>query len=70
MSEIYSIHRNYDSTDTEAVSYFGPLPQITGIVTASPDPVDWSRGNYNFLGWNTSSDGSGDMYQPGDTPAA
>ncbi len=70
MAASYDIYRNYDSTDTETTSHSGPLPQITDVDETSLNPVDWSRDNYNFLGWNTSRDGSGDMYQPGDTPAA
>ena len=71
MAASYDIYRNYDPTDTESASNFGPLPPITDIDTGSPDGIaDWSRDNYDFLGWNDSRDGSGNMYQPGETPAA
>ena len=70
MASIYYIYRNYDYNDGTSVGPLsGPLPQITDVDEPSLDPVDWSRDNYDFLGWNTSSNGSGTMYQPGDTPS-
>ena len=67
MAAAYTIYRNYDSTDMESTTRVGALPPITDVDESSIDPVDWSRDNYVFLGWNNYRDGSGTMYQPGET---
>ena len=38
-----------------------------GVSTAIAPPTAPSRSNHTFLGWNTSSDGSGTMYQTGNS---
>lgn len=58
---VIQYYRNYDSSDTTTAS--GSQSQLADISNVLGN--DWSREGYNFLGWNTQSDGSGILAQPG-----
>lgn len=58
MASAGMIYRNYNSTDTTSQNLtISELPQ---------PPASWEREGYFFKEWNTSRDGSGTSYQPGD----
>lgn len=41
-------------------------PEDTATIL-SPQDINWSREGYNFIEWNTSANGNGISYQPGDS---
>jgi uncharacterized repeat protein (TIGR02543 family) len=45
----------------------GSNEKYLGVYYAPPiSDIGWSRDGYNFIKWNTESDGTGDSYFPGD----
>ncbi|MCD7947999.1 MAG: InlB B-repeat-containing protein [Oscillospiraceae bacterium] len=57
----------YDANGGTGVFVDTGIPGGTAYTILSPEATVISRPGYVFTGWNTQPDGSGTMYQPGDT---
>ena len=67
MSATITYYRNYTSDDATMKGVgksnnFASINDVGGL--------DWTQENYNFIEWNTSRDGTGTSYAPGDTAVA
>lgn len=66
MASMVTYYKNDGSGET-AIGIGTTASQVCYITSVGRNAVDWSGNGYYFVEWNTSADGSGTSYMPGDS---